>query len=297
MNYIDLHCDALTSEGVFVVTKENLRRGGCLLQCFAAFIREREGRFARALALCDKFDKLCETEGYVPVRKFSDIRFGRINALLTVEEGGAIEGSLEKLEALYRRGVRMMTLTWNFQNEIGAPNAFGAPIEPQTGLTPFGKTAVERMRELGMLVDVSHGSDVLVKDVAAVMRGIPFVASHSNAREIFPHPRNLGDEQIRLIAESGGVVGLNFYDRFLGADRTADGQRQALLAHAEHIIKIGGEDVLALGSDFDGIPENPYLKDPACMPKFAEELKKKFGERVARKIASGNALRVLRVLK
>ena len=303
MKYIDLHCDALTNEGVLQVTSENLRRGGCLLQCFAAFVDVRKcspaGRFAQAVSLCEKFDAMCKREGYRPVRKFSEIEEGSLNAMLTVDKGGAIEGSLEKLEALFLRGVRMMTLTWNFENEIGAPNAnaFGAPTQTQTGLTAFGKTAVERMKELGMLADVSHGSDRLVRDVAKIMKHTPFVASHSNAREVFPHPRNLGDGEIRRIADSGGVIGLNFFDGFLSAEKSAAGQKAALIAHAEHLIKVGGENVLALGSDFDGIPENPYLKNPACMPRFIEALQKKFGTRIAEKICRTNALRVLSALE
>ncbi len=313
MNYIDLHCDALTNEGVLQVTRENLRRGGCFLQCFAAFVDVRKcspaGRFARAVFLCEKFGEMCQREGYRMVRKFSDIREGSLNAMLTVEEGGAIEGSLEKLKELYRRGVRMMTLTWNFENEIGTPSPTPPPIKlgegklyatPNPcarGLTAFGRECVERMKELGMLIDVSHGSDRLVGDVKEIAKDTPFVASHSNAREVFPHPRNLGDREIRLIAESGGVIGLNFFADFLSADQSAAGQREALLAHAEHILRVGGEDVLAIGSDFDGIPENPYLKNPADVPQLLEALQKKFGSRVAEKICRMNALRVISALE
>ena len=295
MKYIDLHCDALTNEGVLQVTSENLRRGGCLLQCFAAFVDVRKipraGRFARAVSLCEKFAALCKREDYRVVRKFSEIEEGSLNAMLTVEEGGAIEGSLEKLEKLFSLGVRMMTLTWNYKNEIGAPN------KEEDGLTPFGRECVERMKELGMLADVSHGSDRLVNDVAEIMQNTPFVASHSNAREVFFHPRNLGDGEIRRIADSGGVIGLNFFDGFLSADKSAAGQKAALIAHAEHLIKVGGENVLALGSDFDGIPQNPYLKNPAFMPRFIGALQKKFGARTAEKICRTNALRVLSALE
>lgn len=307
MKYIDLHCDALTTEGVLQVTKENLRKGGCLLQCFAAFIHERDNRFERTLALAEKFDALCKREDFHPVRKGTDIKDGKLNAMFTVEEGGAIEGSLEKLEKLYERGVRMMTLVWNYPNEIGFPNfpdyeglksGRTSPYvrEKERGLTSFGRQAVERMCEQKMLVDVSHGSDRLAEDVAAICKekGMPFVASHSGAAEVCPWARNLEDKQIRLIADCGGVVGLDFCADFTSSDQTPEGQRAALLAHAEHILRTGGEDVLAIGSDFDGIPENPYLKNPAHLPSFFEELAKKFGERIAEKIASGNVLRVFR---
>ncbi len=277
------------------------------MQVFAAFIEGRERRFARATELCDKFAELCKTSDFSPVTNFSHVQTGKINALLSVEEGGAIEGDIQKLEALYARGVRLMTLTWNYPNEIGFPNfpdcegLKSGEISPfsrekERGLTEFGRETAERMIGLGMLIDVSHGSDKLVEDVAEICSkwSVPFLASHSGAAAICPWARNLEDRQIRLIAESGGVVGLDFCTDFTSPDASSEGQRQALLAHARHLIEIGGEDVLSIGSDFDGIPPNAYLPDPSHMPKFLEELEKNFGSRIAEKIACGNALRVLK---
>ncbi len=316
MKYIDLHCDALTkTEGVFQVTREKLKEGGCLLQCFAAFIEGTENRFARTAALAETFQAMCRLEGYNVVRSFSDLRADRINAMFTVEEGGAVEGSIEKLEALYACGARMLTLTWNYPNEIGYPNfpdydavlmrapqggirGSGSPYLRETvlGLTPFGFEAVERMQQLGMIVDVSHGSDALFSDVAALSKasGRPFVASHSGAAAIRPWARNLTDSQIRTLADCGGVTGLPFCAAFLSEDVHAEGQKRALLAHAAHIVETGGEDVLAIGSDFDGIPRNAYMTGAQKMPLLLEEFSALFGARVAEKIASGNALRVFR---
>ncbi len=296
MKYIDLHSDALTKrEGVFQVTKDLLRAGGCFLQCFAAFIEEEDRRFERALALCRRFDAMCEKEGLRPVRRFSDIKEGSINALLTVEEGGAAEGSIEKLERLFSCGVRMMTLTWNSPNEIGFPHTSPSDMG---GLTSFGRACVERMCALKMLPDVSHGNCRLLFDTAKICRakGFPLVASHSNARAVYFHTRNLTDEGIRTIANCGGVVGLNFYQNFLSADGSEGGQRAALIAHAGHILRVGGEDVLALGSDFDGAPPNPYLPNAAHVPKLLFDLEKTFGGRIAEKIAYRNALRVFESL-
>lgn len=304
MKYCDLHCDALTNEGVLQCSKENLTAGGCFLQCFAAFVSAREGRFQSALSLADKFDALCLREDYNPVKSLSDVREDALNVMLTVEEGGAAEGSTEKLEALYRRGARMMTLTWNYPNEIGFPNfpdyeglcagrASPERRETERGLTKFGFLAVERMNALGMIVDVSHGSDKLFSDVAAVSKK-PFVASHSGAASVCPWARNLTDGQIKALADCGGVVGLDFCADFTSPDCTAEGQRAALLAHARAIVNAGGEDVLAVGSDFDGIPENPYLKNPAYMPLFLEELAREFGASAAEKFAWKNFFRVLK---
>lgn len=300
MKYIDLHCDALTKvEGVFQVTGDALRKGKCRLQCFAAFVEEREGAFARVRAYAEAFGTLCEREGLVPVR--SALLPEGTCALLTVENGAAVEGSLEKLDCLYGLGVRMITLTWNHVNEIGFPSIIGDRAlghgglqmrETERGLTKFGRETVERMKELGMVVDVSHGSDKLLFEAADIL-GQPFVASHSGADAVYRCARNLTDEGIRRIADAGGVIGLDFCAAFLSDDRSAAGQRAAILAHAAHIVNVGGENVLALGSDFDGIPQNPYLRTAADMPRLLADFDGLFGARIAEKIAWKNALRVL----
>ncbi len=297
MKYIDLHCDALTCEGVPSVTEESLARGGCVLQCFAAFLREGEGH-SRALALCGEFNAMCKRTGVRPYTG-GELPAG-INAMLTVEGGHALGGEADALPRLYARGVRMMTLTWNFENELGFPNFVLSPRrrEKERGLKPFGREIVEAMVSLRMLPDVSHGSDRLVTDTAEIcgLRGFPCVASHSGAAEVFPHARNLTDEGIRAIADCGGAVGLDACAAFLSDDLTPEGQREALLRHARHILRTGGEDVLSIGTDFDGAPSNPYLASPEDVPRFLEELSGAFGARIAEKIASGNALRVLSAL-
>ena len=294
MKYIDLHTDALTKEGVRSVTAETLERGKCFLQCFACFTPR--GGLRDALSLCDKFDEMCASCGFQKVRRAADLGVGvgdgGILALLTLEGGEALEGKEENLVLLHRRGVRMMTLVWNFDNEIGTSHG----TKEGFGLTPFGRDVVERMGEIPMIVDVSHGSEKLFSDVAAWSKrtGIPFVASHSDARACFPHTRNLTDGQIRTLADCGGVVGLNFFDGFLSEDRSEEGQRAALMRHARHIVKAGGEDVLALGSDFDGIPENAYMRTAADMPRLFEDFGEIFPPRVVEKIAFRNASRLLR---
>lgn len=306
MKYCDLHCDALTVEGAPCVTKENLQKGDCLMQCFAAFVSAREGRFSACNRLIDGFYDLCAKQGYRPVTRAGELDWGAVNALLTVEEGGAVEGEIEKLEFLFRRGVRMMTLTWNYENEIGYPAFFDyenvaigrASQQVRNaagGLKKFGFEAVERMFSLGMIPDVSHGSDLLVTDVAAVARAAnkPFVASHSGAASAFYHARNLTDEGIKAIADSGGVVGLDFCADFLSNDVSEEGQRAAMLAHAKAIVNAGGEEVLAIGSDFDGIPQNAYQKSPADVARLFIEFTKFFGFSAAEKFARKNFLRVL----
>lgn len=299
MKYIDLHCDALTQEGVLQVTKERLAVGGCLLQCFAAYVGE--GGFARFCTLADAFDGMCAREGY---SRFTGgvPRTDALNAMLTVE-GDALCGDAGRLDALYARGVRIMGFVWNTPSSLGFPNfpdyagvcAGRVPFslrEGARGLTRFGAEVLERMECLKMLPDVSHGSDALFWEVAARRR--PFVATHSAAAGVCGWARNLTDEQIAAVAGCGGVVGLNFCADFLSPDGSAAGQRAALLEHAKAIVAAGGEDVLAVGSDFDGIPPNPYLPDPSFMPRFLEELAGAIGARAAEKAARDNVLRVFR---
>ncbi len=294
-----MHCDALTATGAPQVTGARLAAGGCLLQCFAAFVEE--GGIARFSSLADKFDVLCEKEGYHRVLCAADVREDAVNVLLT-SEGGAFS-SLKELETLYARGVRMAGFVWNTPTAAGYPNfpdyaglcAGRVPPslrEGARGLTEFGREAAAFMEERGMIADVSHGSDALFFEIAARKR--PFVASHSNAASVQNRARNLTDEQIALLADCGGVAGLNFCADFLSDDGSAEGQRAAIVAHARAILNAGGEDVLAIGSDFDGIPANPFVPDPSGMPRLLALLADEFGMRIAEKAVRDNFLRVVR---
>jgi len=166
--------------------------------------------------------------------------------VLAIENGNALMGDLHRLDELYARGVRIITLTWNGANELG----FGAHCDGSPGLTPFGRAAVGRMCELGMIPDVSHLNEVGFWDAVelASARAKPFWATHSNCANIQPHCRNLSDDQLRAVFACGGLVGLNLYTDFLGGAGTA----RDVARHLAHMIALGGEDHAALGSDFDG---------------------------------------------
>ncbi len=302
MKYFDLHCDALTNEGVSCVTKDSLETGECALQCFAAFLRPNTPLFEEFCRLRQKFVRTCEEYGYHPVKCGKDLKEGKINALFTVEEGGVLEGKLSRLNEIYAYGVRMIGLTWNYQNEVGYPcfpdygelkygNRLITEREGERGLTEFGKEVVLKMNELGMIIDVSHGSDRLVSDVLFYSRH-PIVASHSNAQRVFDCARNLSDYHIREIARNGGVVGINFCADFLSKDKSREGQREAIFAHLAAIYNAGGEDCLAIGSDFDGAPQNAYLPSPAAIQPFLQEVSKQYGSSVCEKLAYKNFLRV-----
>jgi membrane dipeptidase len=163
------------------------------------------------------------------------------------------------------------------------------------GLKPFGKDAIRRMNELGMVVDVSHLSDGGFRDVAEISRK-PFVASHSNCRELSPHQRNLTDDMIRVLARKGGVAGLNYGPSFLNADTSCIDSTAALIsAHAQHLKNTGGIDCVALGSDFDGIGGNLEIGLVEKMPQLFDQFHRDgLKDDEIEKIAWKNALRVLK---
>lgn len=165
--------------------------------------------------------------------------------ILTVEGGAALAGKLENVKKLAQLGVKMMTLTWNGRNELGG----GALVEEDAGITPFGKAAVAENEKYGIINDVSHASDALFWDVAQCANK-PFAASHSNARAICRHPRNLTDRQFMVVKNAGGIVGINFSRGFLKED--GDAALDDIIKHTEHFLSLGGEDVVCIGSDFDG---------------------------------------------
>lgn len=340
MKTVDMHCDTISAlrkrrksgeetgllKNDMHVDLWKLKEGDYLLQNFALFVNleKEEDPLKAVLELADLYYEELERNKALaaPVFSYEDIgrnsREGRISTLLTVEEGGVCKGSLSVLRMLYRLGVRMLTLTWNYPNGLGYPNLkfsmeelrnpdfvpdFRNPNTEQ-GLTERGIGFVQEMERLGMIVDVSHLSDAGFYDVARVTRK-PFAASHSNARAVCPNIRNMTDDMIRMLAERGGVMGLNFCPDFLTDvsyrkrpdGRCPDGEDmlEAVTAHAKHIVRTGGIGCLGLGSDFDGIEGNEGLPDASALPRLYEALLRAgFHESEADRIFGGNVLRLYR---
>lgn len=326
MRVVDMHCDTLSvllrreREGQEVslrqndcmVSLEKMRRGDYGLQTFAAFIYapEAENPLEEALSQIDLFERqMEENEDWIrPVRSYREIEEtwdqGLMCALLSVEEGGACKGNPAFLRTLYRLGVRMMTLTWNFENELAYPNQsrrehpHGVVPEEARGLKEKGIEIIEEMERVGMIVDVSHLSDKGFWEVYEHAKK-PFIASHSNARSVCPHPRNLTDEMIRALAERGGVAGLNYCAAFLDSDGTGThaGRLEEMSAHVRHLIKVGGEDLVGLGSDYDGISKTPDMGGCDGIQKLAARLHKDgLTAGQIEKVFYGNVLRVFREL-
>lgn len=211
---------------------------------------------------------------------------GRSAAMLTVEGCSFLEDDAQaetRLDALAEAGVRMATLTWN------GPNALGSGNDTSDGLTSFGRRMIRGLEERGIVVDASHLNDAGFCDLLAVVER-PFACSHSNARAVCPHPRNLEDWQLREIADRGGIVGLNFYNAFLredGAEATPDD----VLRHVDHMLNVAGKDILALGSDYDGSDVPRWLDPCDKVADLHALLAREFGAAIAERIFHGNAER------
>ncbi|RME74129.1 MAG: membrane dipeptidase [Planctomycetota bacterium] len=278
-------------------TLERLEAGGVGALVCALFTRDGRGehpvvRTARMIDIAHRLER--ESAGRVrvatPGRRVADIVDGGAIALvLSIENGVACLEHIELLRTWRRLGVRAMGLVWNGRNAIA--DGCGEE-ETGGGLTRFGREVVDEMQRLGMLVDVSHLSESGFWDVLERARA-PVIASHSNARALCEHPRNLRDEQIRAIAETGGVIGVNLFSAFL----VADGARATIddvVAHVHALLERAGEDAVGIGSDFDGIPDGPQgLEHPGRYGALVSALEAS-GLRgpVLQKILWGNFARV-----
>lgn len=321
MSYIDMHCDTLLEAYVAgakdlfelpgMVDFQKMRQGGALAQFFAVFMpptRIREFHPELAEFTDESYFQTCVKTLQESISAHSDIialaknaddilrnqAQGKMSAVLTVEDGRMIQNDLKRIDMLYENGVRVIGLTWNGTNCLGYPNSSN-PEEMSRGLTPFGREAVEYMQEMGVLVDVSHLSDGGFYDVASICKK-PFIATHSNCRALSPHQRNLTDEMIRVVANAGGVIGINFCPQFLQPDITSNrSTMERIVAMARHLKKVGGIDVVAFGSDLDGISGEIEVDSAAKMPMLIDALTAAgFTDEELEKISSGNVLRVLR---
>lgn len=309
MGLIDLHCDTMYElfinneeslyNGDFSVNIEKLKEGKYTAQFFATFfeLENVKSPFETANLMLDKFSKeMDKNKEYIDIAlNFNDIKknkdLGKISAFLTLEEGGAIESDIDNIKHFYNRGIRLIGLTWNYENTLGYPACF----KDDLSLKKFGKEAVEYMNHVGIIVDVSHLSDKGFEDVYKISKSYkkPFVASHSNSREITSHLRNLTDDMIRKIGYMGGVIGLNFASDFLGESDIS--KVDDMIKHLKYIKNKGGIDVLAFGSDFDGIENKVEIKDASHMKLINEILLKNgFNSSEVEKIMYKNALRVIK---
>lgn len=218
---------------------------------------------------------------------------GKIAAILAIEGGHALEGNINVLREYHSSGVRYLTLTWDNTNEIGDA-ARGNKIHQ--GLSNFGKEIIKEMESLGMLVDVSHLSEEAFWEVMEIANS-PVIASHSNVKALCKHSRNLTDAEIKGIAKSGGVVGINFHSRYLRSDRKKATVND-VIKHIDYIKNLVGVDYVSIGADWGRTIKSPRnLESPHQLKNIREGLSQKgYKEEEIEKILGGNILRVLSAL-
>lgn len=268
MYFIDGHCDTLSKaldEGKslyendlqFSFKKANEIGGGIqVMACFVdtKFLKYQDAGFERCKSILDKFDEYKKnSDDKILIKNNNDlqkavdnVKDNKTNVILSIENGSAIGSNLNNIDYFFNRGVRIMSITWNDDNELGC----GAKTKNDTGLTDFGAEYVRKLNKLGIIVDVSHLSEKSFWDTMLISEK-PVVATHSNVYELCNNSRNLKDEQIKAIAKLGGIIGVCYYSDFLNSRKKAN--LEDIVEHIKYIKKIVGIDYVGFGSDFDGM--------------------------------------------
>ncbi len=300
----DGHCDTIQkicdnnkslNKSDLHISIENMQKNHHI-QIFAAFIDKRTDKL-RPFNRCNQlincyFSELNKNKKEIMhcvniPDILNAVNSKKIAALLSIEGGEALNGNLENLKAFYRRGVRLITLTWNYDNEIS-----GSIADTNTkGLSRFGKQLVANMNEIGMVTDVSHISEQGFWDVLEVTHK-PIIATHSNVFSLKSHKRNLKDEQIKAIITNNGCIGINLYSEFLSDTECS---LTDIIRHIEYILSLGGENNIGFGSDFDGMDSMPKeISGIQDIHKIPDELiRLGYSNELIEKITYKNFLRLL----
>lgn len=308
MIIVDAHCDTITKimengsnlyKNDYHVDIERLKKNKKFVQFFAAFIDKSQYHsqtLKRAIDIIDAFYQQIQTykQHIMLCCNYNDVKESfknkKIAAMLSIEGGEALQGELSSLRIFYKLGVRSICLTWNYRNEI----ADGVD-ESQTkgGLTLFGKKVVKEMNSLGMLIDLSHISEKGFWNVIDLTKK-PVIVSHSNAKKICSHSRNLNDKQIMAIKSNGGVIGINLCPDFLS--NSGDADLKDIIKHIEYIASLVGFDHIGLGADLDGIDSLPKnINGVEDIYKITNELLKlNYSNEDVEKFLGNNFLRVIK---
>lgn len=307
MKSIDLHCDTASrllyeglnlKDSICKIDINKLNKSNALGQVFAHFIELDivDNPYKEFIKMHSNFIKEIKRNSneIEVVRNLIELekanKLGKLGAFISIEEGEVLEGKVERVREVYDLGVRFITLTWNFENSIGYPNY--KLKHKDFGLKEKGKEIVVEMERLGIIPDCSHLSDGGFYDLIDICKK-PFIATHSNARAITNHPRNLTDDMIKKLSSKGGVMGLNFCAPFLGENKVST--IDDMILHLKHIKSVGGIDVIALGTDFDGIENEVEIKDISEINKLILALESNgFTEYEIDKILYENVKRVLK---
>ncbi len=282
INFADFHCDTLTKiyesnadiyKNFAQVDIKKLSMYEKVIQFFAIWLSEKyllQPFFNTQKFIYYYHDQLGKYKKYFPQLKF----------FLAIEGGEALENNLKNLDTFYELGVRLLTLTWNNENDLAGG------VNSSCGLKKFGYEVIERMQELNMLIDVSHASKKTFWDVFKHTKK-SFVASHSNCQAICPHKRNLDDDQILAIKDCNGLIGLNLYAPFIKDSYVVS--LSDLAKHVDHLLNLIGENNICLGCDFDGANVYPLeIKNVVDMKKPYNLFKKLYGPKITDKIFYDN---------
>ena len=267
---VDCHCDTLEKMLDENSTLENTNYEFNIIeaqklvpyvQCLATFVDSKYNNLhKRAENMINKFyddynklqDKITLVKEKSDFQKIIDNNL--LGVILTIENGSAIGGDLKNIEKLYEYGIKIMSITWNTDNELGC----GSETKNDTGLTKLGEEYVKKLEEKSILIDVSHASKNTFYDVAKIVKK-PIIATHSCVEKLCKHERNLSDEQIKIIAKMGGVIGVCFSSQFLTDKEVATSDD--IIKHIDYIVNLVGIDYVCLGSDFDGVRKEHKLLD------------------------------------
>lgn len=304
MNIFDAHCDVLLklwserlfpqgvtfeSEKELHISYPKLKETGAKVQCFAIYIPEKlkgPAKFQAALEMIDIFhEKIINTYDDIKLILTKDdidkLQANEVGAILTLEGCDAIDNDIVKMNTLYRLGVRSVGLTWNYGNAV----ADGVLEERACGLSNFGKEVVQTLNQHKIWTDVSHLAERGFWDVMELSDYV--IASHSNAKALCNHPRNLTDEQIQALISKNSVIGITFVPMFLSEGNKAT--IKDVLSHIEHICALGGENHIGFGSDFDGIGQTVVgLESYRGYEKLINTLLKHYPEETVKKFCFNN---------
>lgn len=283
MNLFDLHCDTpfelykkqteLSENGLHISLKkaECYRKYAQVMAIWTQHSLDGEAAWEQFLAIHGDFLSKIPSERAALCTCSSDYRRAlsenKRPLFLAVEGASLLCGKIERLSELYRLGVRFLTLVWREADIIGG--AFDTDLP----LTPFGREVVRGCFSLGMTVDVSHASDAVTAECLAMASeaGVPVIATHSNSRAVFAHPRNLTDETAKKIAACGGIIGVSMAPQHL--DAPGEAGIMSVCRHILHYLELGVGDHLCFGCDFDGIDKTPAgIRDITHLYKIAEML-------------------------
>lgn len=289
MKVVDLHCDVLEKLARFEDANfrndsriysnfERLKAGNVKIQVFAIFIHPdipQEQKFQEVLRQIEAFNKCVLKEPEMvhikDWKQIDELEEGQIGAVLSLEGCDAIDDDLEKLKIILDAGVKIVGLTWNYENKVG----YGTSEDSTKGIKPFGKKVIELLNERDIIIDVAHLNERGFYELLPLAKKV--IASHCNSRTLCDHPRNLTDEQVKMLVEKGGRIHVVFYPPFIEKEKKTT-TIEKLVEHIKYLANLVGVEHIGFGSDFDGVDPLSVsnLSNASEFPNIIERLRQEF---------------------